>query len=190
MDKIKAFEQELNYIKDENIRKSLEIMINYIPDYFFHIAASSTGKYHPGYALGDGGLIRHTKAAVRMAIELFGIYKFKPEIKDLIVFSLVLHDGVKKGIIEEKYTRFDHPLIAVDFIKEHSKELTLNKEQLELICDCISSHMGKFNTSDYSNVILPLPKSVEQKFVHMCDYLASRKVIDVHFDKYNNVIEE
>ena len=71
MDKIKAFEQELNYIKDENIRKSLEIMINYIPDYFFHIAASSTGKYHPQYALGDGGLIRHTKAAVRMAIELF-----------------------------------------------------------------------------------------------------------------------
>ena len=176
MDKIKAFEQELNYIKDENIRKSLEIMINYIPDYFFHIAASSTGKYHPQYALGDGGLIRHTKAAVRMAIELFGIYK--------------LHDGVKKGIIEEKYTRFDHPLIAVDFIKEHSKELTLNKEQLELVCDCISSHMGKFNTSDYSNVILPLPKSVEQKFVHMCDYLASRKVIDVHFDKHNNVIEE
>ena len=49
MDKIKAFEQELNYIKDENIRKSLEIMINYIPDYFFHIAASSTGKYHPQY---------------------------------------------------------------------------------------------------------------------------------------------
>ena len=190
MDKVKVFEEELKYIKDPDIRESLSIMINYIPDYFFTIPASSTGKYHPSYALGDGGLVRHTKVAVRMAIELYGIYKFSSEVKDLIIFSLVLHDSVKKGIEEEKYTRFDHPLVAVEFIKEHSKELKLTKEQIDLVSECISSHMGRFNTSEYSDIILPLPKSVEQKFVHMCDYLASRKVIDIHFDKFNNIVEE
>jgi len=190
MEKQEVFKKELDYIVNNDIKESLSIMINHIPDYFFTIPASSTGKYHPSYATGDGGLVRHTKSAVRMAVELFGIYKFSQETKDLIIFSLVLHDSVKKGIEEEKYTRFDHPLVAVDFIKEHSKELKLTKEQLDLVSDCISSHMGRFNTSEYSDIILPLPKSVEQKFVHMCDYLASRKVIDIHFDKNNNIVEE
>ncbi len=189
MDKIKVFAQELNNIKDEKIKSSLETMINYIPDYFFTIPASSTGKYHPSYALGDGGLVRHTKVAVRMALELFNIYKFSSETKDLIIFSLLLHDSVKKGIEEEKYTRFDHPLVAVDFIKEHSKELDLTKEQIDFVGECISSHMGRFNTSEYSDIILPLPKTPESKFVHMCDYLASRKVIDIHFDSDNNIID-
>ena len=97
MSKIENFIVELSYIKDEKVRDSLEIMINKIPDYFFTIAASSTGKYHPKYATGDGGLLRHTKAAVRMAEELFGIYKFPDHTKDLIIMALVLHDSLKKG---------------------------------------------------------------------------------------------
>ncbi len=190
MNKLDVFKIELSYIEDKEIKSSLETMINYIPDYFFSIAASSTGKYHPSYALGDGGLVRHTKVAIRMAQELFGIYKFPRHTKDLIIFSLLLHDSVKKGIEEEKYTRFDHPLVAVEFIKNHAKELTISKEDIEFVSDCISSHMGRFNTSEYSDIILPLPKTPEQKFVHMCDYLASRKVIDIHFNKENNIVEE
>ncbi len=185
------FKHELSYIKDSSIKESLVTMINYIPEYFFSIPASSTGKYHPLYAVGEGGLLRHTKAAIRIAIELFGIYKFPSHTKDLMIFALVLHDSVKKGYEkEERYTRFDHPLIAADFIKAHSKELSLSKEDIDFVCSCIASHMGRFNTSEYSDVILPIPKTPEEKFVHMCDYLASRKVIDIHFDKYNNVVEE
>lgn len=190
MDKQKVFQKELEYIYNDDIRNALNIMINYIPDYFFSIAASSTGKYHPSYATLDGGLVRHTKAAVRMAYELFGIYKFPQRTKDLIIMSLLLHDSCKKGIVEEKYTRFDHPLIAGELIKEHEKELGLEKEDIQFMVDAIASHMGRFNTSDYSDVILPIPKSPEQKFVHMCDYLASRKVIDIHFDNDNNIIDE
>ena len=61
MDKVKTFEKELEYIVDDNIKESSKTMIELLPDYFFHEAASSTGKYHPSYALGDGGLVRHTK---------------------------------------------------------------------------------------------------------------------------------
>ena len=191
MNKQDVFKKELGYIKDSDVKESLAFMIDKIPDYFFTIPASSTGKYHPGYALGDGGLVRHTKAAVRMAIELFGIYKFPEHTKDLIVMALVLHDSVKKGYKkEEQYTRFDHPLVACDFIRDNQKELKIGKDDVEFVCECISSHMGRFNTSDYSDVILPLPKTPEQKFVHMCDYLASRKVIGVEFDKNNNIVDE
>ena len=191
MNREEIFKEEISYISDEKVKESLIKMIDYIPDYFFSIPASSTGKYHPSYAIGEGGLLRHTKAAVRMAQELFGIYKFPRYTKDLIVMALVLHDSVKKGYEkEERYTRFDHPLIAVDFIKAHTKELSISKDDIDFICSCIASHMGRFNTSEYSDIILPIPKTPEEKFVHMCDYLASRKVIDIHFDKNNNVIEE
>lgn len=190
MEKKEVFKVELGYIQDESVRESLEYMIEKIPDYFFTIAASSTGKYHPTYALGDGGLVRHTKVAVRMAQELFGIYKFLPKVKDLIIMALVLHDSVKKGEVETKYTLHNHPLLAAEFVKKNSSELKLSEEEIAFVCDCISSHMGKFNTSEYSEIILPLPQTPEQKFVHMCDYLASRKVINIMFDENNNIIEE
>ena len=42
--------------------------------------------------------------------------------------------------------------------------------------------MGPYNTSAYSSTILPVPKNKYQKFVHMCDLLASRKFLNVEFD--------
>jgi hypothetical protein len=68
--------------------------------------------------------------------------------------------------------------------------LKLTKEDIDFICSAIASHMGRFNTSEYSDVILPLPKTPEEKFVHMCDFLASRKVININFDKDNNIVDE
>ncbi len=190
MNKQEVFNKELSYIVNDDVRESLSFMIDKIPDYFFTIPAASTGKYHPAYAQGDGGLVRHTKAAIRMAYELFGIYKFEARKKDLIIMALLLHDSVKKGEEESKYTLFDHPLVACEFIRKYQKNLKISKDEVDFVCECISSHMGKFNTSEYSDVILPIPKTPEQKFVHMCDYLASRKVIKIEFDSNNNIVDE
>lgn len=189
MNKQDVFKKELDYIFDEDIKESLKFLIDKIPDYFFSIPAASTGKYHPMYAQGDGGLVRHTKAAIRMAYELFGIYKFPKRVKDLIIMALLLHDSVKKGEEENKYTLFDHPLVACSFIKKYKDELKISNDDILFVCDCIASHMGRFNTSEFSDVILPLPKTPEQKFVHMCDYLASRKVININFDEDNNIVD-
>ncbi len=54
--------------------------------------------------------------------------------------------------------------------------------------DVISSHMGEWNTSSYSKVVLPLPKTKYQKFVHLCDLLSSKKFLDVKFN--GNEIDE
>ena len=189
MNKEIIFEPEFNYIKDENIKKSAKIMVGLLPDYFFNVPASSTGKYHPMYATGNMGLVRHTKAAVRIAVELFGIYKFDSETKDLIIMSLIIHDGLKKNINEEKYTRFDHPILIANYLRDNKDKLFLSDSQIEKIANNVSSHMGKWNTNEYNpDIILPLPKTVEEKFVHMCDYLASRKSLEIKFDNNNNVI--
>lgn len=179
------FKRELSYIKNEKYRENAKKLINMLPDYFFEVAASSTGKYHPSFALNNGGLLRHTKVAVKIAQEISNNdsigYVFTDDEKDLMIISLIMHDGLKHGLKKEKYTRFDHPVLMANYIKENKDKLSLNDEEINFISSNISSHMGQWNTNPYSDVILPLPKNKYQKFVHMCDFLASRKFLDVEF---------
>lgn len=185
IEKSEIFNKEISYIKDISHKESIKVLINLLPDYFFEIPASSTGKYHPEFASGEGGLVRHTKVAVNMAKTLFdnnSIFTFSDNEKDLIIMALIMHDGLKEGLEKEEYTRFDHPLLVSKFIKDNNNLAKLNEKDLELMTSMIDSHMGEWNTSNYSNVVLPLPKTKHQKFVHMCDFLASRKFINVKFE--------
>lgn len=190
MNKINYFTKELSYIKDNNRRSDLRYLINLLPDYFFEIPASSTGKYHPGFAQGEGGLVRHTKVAVRFAYELLNNNtvgaKFTDTDKDLIIMALILHDGLKSGIDHEKYTRFDHPLLISHFIQEHKDELSMDIDDIRKMCSMIESHMGEWNYDNYTKKeVLPKPRTAEQRFVHMCDFLASKKFVDVKFNGIN-----
>lgn len=182
MEKVNYFDKEYAYIKDDNVREDLKQLVSKLPDYFFEIPASSTGKYHPAFASTTHGLVKHTKVAVRIAYELLsnpGLNNFTSREKDLIIMALVLHDGTKSGIEKEKYTRFDHPLLACEFIRGNSK---LPSEDIELVTRMISSHMGIWNTDYDGNEVLPKPKDKYQRFVHMCDYIASKKFLNVNFD--------
>lgn len=194
MNKIDCFKDELDYIKNEDIRKSLEIMIEKLPDYFFHVAASSTGKYHPKYALGDGGLLRHSKAAVRFGFELLNNPaigdKYTEREKDLMLMGLLIHDGLKLGNPEEKYTRFDHPILMEKLVKESKDELPISEDEVDFVGDVIKTHMGVWTTDYNGNEVLEKPKTKYQNFVHMCDYLASRKAIILEFDSDNNIINK
>ena len=185
MEKIEYFNKEYSYIKDNKKREDVKYLVNKLPDYFFKIPASSTGKYHPSFASSENGLVKHTKVAVRIAKELLdnpGLNNFKDNEKDIIIMAIILHDGCKSGIVKENYTRFDHPLIVSQLIKENRSSLSLNDEEMDLLIRVISSHMGIWNKDYNGNEILPIPKDKYQRFVHMCDYLSSKKFLDVKFD--------
>lgn len=189
--KKEIFNTELNYIKDENIRKSTGIILDMLPDYFYNMPASTTGKHHPEFSLGDMGLVRHVKAASRMAEELFNDSVFNPfdeRKQDLIRMAIILHDGIKKGLNGEEHTSFDHPIVMAKFIEENFDKLFITKEDLDSLKRMISSHMGPWNTSYYSDVVLPVPKEKDELFVHLCDYLASRRFLDIKFEN-NEIIE-
>ena len=191
MNKKEIFYDEINYIKDESLRKSLDELIELLPDYFFKEPAASTGKYHPSYAQGEGGLLRHTKAAVRIGYELLQDLsigkKYNSREKDLMLMALLLHDGFKKGLIEERYTRFDHPLIASKVILDNASKVGLSSEDAKFISDAIKTHMGDYTVDYNGNEVLEKPHTKYQNFVHMCDYLASRKCLLVPFDEHNNI---
>lgn len=186
--KKEKFKTEISYIKNENYKKNAENLIELLPDYFFEVPASSTGKYHPSFAAGEGGLVRHTKAAVRIAHELLNSIIgniFNQSEKDLMILALILHDGLKHGIPKDKYVKFEHPLLIANFIKDNKTKTTFNDKEIEFLTNVVSSHMGPFNTNQYSNVVLPIPQNKYQKFVHMCDLLASKKFLDIKFDDDN-----
>ena len=188
MDKIKYFLKEISYIKDRDRQDDIKYLINLIPSYFFKIPASSTGKFHPKFASTEHGLVKHTKVAVRIAYDLFEtVNNFTDVDKDLIIMALIMHDSVKKGMVEEEYTRFDHPLLASKLIMENAKSLKMDISDIRRICMMIECHMGKWNTNKYSKIVLPLPKDEYQRFVHRCDYLASRSYLNVKFDKLDIV---
>lgn len=186
------FTKELEYIKEERIRTSADTLTKLLPEYFYHIPASSTGKYHPAFAQGEGGLVRHTKAAVRIAHELFEIMPYDTEFsdneKDLIIFCLLIHDGLKKGRNEERYMRFDHPNLIAEFVEENKEKIELTPEELEIVESLLKTHMGKWTRDFKGKEILTKPSTQLEYFVHMCDYLSSKKCINMKF--VENEIEE
>lgn len=191
--KAAVFEEELSAIKSATIRDSVRIILGELPDYFFRTAASSTGKYHPSYALGSGGLVRHTKAAVKICNDLLSLeyntVKFEEWQRDIMIAALILHDGMKHGLEGSQYTVAEHPVVMADYIKGHKADYSFTDEELDLLTNCISTHMGQWNTDFKTKAqIMNKPSTEEQYFVHLCDYLASRKYLDVSFD--NNYAPE
>ena len=183
-----VFNKEISYIKDERVKDSLITMLKLLPDYFYEVPASSTGKYHPEFSLGNKGLVRHTKAAVRIAVELFNdssLNNFSDNEKDLIIFTLVLHDGLKSGLTKSEYTVFEHPILISNYIKEHKNDLNLTDSEINFVCNCIKTHMGPWTKNYKDEKVLDPPTDKYQRFVHMCDYLASRKFLDIKFENDN-----
>ncbi len=182
------FEYELSFIKNSDIKNFTIEALKSLPDYFYEVPASSSGKYHPQYALGQGGLVRHTKAAVRIALELFRCETvtghYSDNTKDIIISALLLHDGCKHGLNDSKHTVTEHPIIVVEMIRNNNDlNNLLDKEIFDKIMNGILTHMGQWNL-DYKTKkeVLEKPKTGVQNFIHMCDYLASRKSIEINFE--------
>lgn len=186
MNKVEYFRNELDYIKNPQIKAFATRAVELIPDYFFVIPASSTGKYHPEYSLGEGGLARHTRSAIRIAIELARLdwWGWKQDELDLCISALLVHDAHKSGVIQEKFTRSDHPNITRSELSNDSElRFMLSAEQFETFLNIIARHMGQwvFDSKTHEKV-LDAPVTKLEKFVHLCDYLASRKCLTMEFD--------
>jgi hypothetical protein len=184
--KSEKFIKELGFIVSDDIKNFTKVALDNLPDYFYTAAASSTGRYHPSYALGEGGLVRHTKAATRFANHLLQLEQnqllFNERERDMILSAIILHDGWKHGNAGSTFTTHEHPQVCADWVETSDIfNDVLPIEDRKEIATAISSHMGQWNTTKRSKVVLNKPETEMQKFVHMCDYLASRKDIEVLF---------
>lgn len=185
------FDEVLETFENNGYRNFAEKCLDNAPKYWYTVPASSTGKYHPVYALGDGGLVRHTIALIRFLNHMFSVNsiwaQFTSRERDLLRVSGIVHDMWKSGTQEEyensKYTKFDHPLIAAEHI---IKMEGLPDVDLKFIAHAVESHMGQWNKDKrHPDIILPKPEDKYQIILHLADYLASRKDIEMEFEKPN-----
>ena len=179
----------LSTIVNDDIREFAKVLVEGLPAYIWEVGASSTGKYHPAYSLGFGGLMRHQIAVVRflnyfLELEQYNV-PFGSRKMDLMRVAGLVHDGRKSGeqadYEHSKFTKFDHPIQMANVVRSYDGQY-LNHEEIEFIAHCIESHMGQWCTDRKSSTVLPKPLDVYQHFVHLADYLASRKDLTMAFD--------
>lgn len=200
------FQNELNLFSSSTIRKFAVFCLEGLPEYFFHAPASSTGKYHPSYALGEGGLVRHTRAAMGIFDSLIRarIHEYyqhtsivnNDDFKDAGLLAILLHDGFKSGVPLDYaseiagHSKHEHPLIAAEYVKQSIDKFMetedVTSDDLSIMTaasNAIASHMGCWTTAKYSHAVLPSPAHGTwlDQMVHLCDYLASRKSLEYMF---------
>jgi hypothetical protein len=166
-------------VLDHRRREFAAACLKDAPAYFWTVPASSTGKYHPSFAAGPGGLVRHTLAAVAIAEEMFAAY---PELaarrRDDILVALFLHDTVKHGD-GEGYTVDEHPLLPRQRYAKHAA--IIGQVTYGRIMGYIATHMGIWGPEDTLPASIPGLRISPAEFVHLSDYLASRKGLETLF---------
>ena len=191
MRNIKLFEREINLIVDEELRMAVKSYLEEAtPDYFWTDGASSSGKYHPQFAHGIGGTVRHTKATVMFAEELLRMSSYsymRAEYKDFVIAACLIHDTNKYGVKDFDKSQYK------DHAKNASKSFAEWCEQVfeftphYLLLNAIESHMGQWSTDREDR-----PFTSVDRCVHLADYLASRSFIDIPqiTEEYNRVMAE
>ena len=178
MIKAEHFSHELALIADEELARMVSLFLEErVPTYFWTDGASSSGKYHPQFSQGKGGLVRHTKAVVLFAEELLRMssYSFmREDHKDFVIAACILHDTIKYGFNEniDKAEYKNHAKNAAYafrmFCLEHDYQPS------EYLLGAIRSHMGQWSTDKDDKPFTPIDRCV-----HMADYMASRSFIDI-----------
>ena len=174
------FEHEISFIESEDLRDFVRFFFNEkCGEWFWKSGASSSGKYHPAFAQGEGGLVRHTKAVAWFCEELLRMSSYaymRDEYKDYARVACLLHDTRKYGgaDVEDHTCYKEHGKIAADAVWLAWNEFFCGASCPELLTMAIRSHMGQWteNRDDrpFTNI---------DRLVHMADYMASRPFIDI-----------
>lgn len=191
-EQLKFVEPILNTFENEDIRLFAIEILNELPNYIWEVGASSTGKYHPAYTLGHLGLMKHQVAVCRFINFFFELEQYQNRFdsrkRDLLRLVALTHDGRKSGSQKDyeksKYTVFNHPLLMAKEYLSYKDKGFLSEEELKFMGKVVASHMGAWNTDKRSTLVLPKPLDEASELLHLADYLASRKCLNMSFDDY------
>ena len=178
MKNLLPFEKIVQNILDEELRNFvLYFLDECTPAYFWTCGASASGKYHPKFAQGEGGLIRHTIAGAIFLEEVLRLSPFcylSDEHKDLCRVAILLHDcrkyGNKDEIDKEQYKV--HAPACADSVAIEWKNF-FGYTAPEWLLSAIRTHMGQWSEREYR------PMTNLDRAVHTADYWASRSFIEM-----------
>lgn len=189
--KSKYFEREIELIQNEEYKSFVrEYLDEYVPDYFWEIGASSSGRYHPKFSQGEGGLVRHTKAVVMFAEELLRMSSYmymSEEHKDFVIMACILHDTCKYGMRDYEKEEYKNHARNAEVLVDGAWADYFGSQCSEFFLSAIRCHMGQWSEREdrpFTNI---------DRCVHMADYMASRNFIDIpqiNEEYHNTFIDE
>lgn len=168
-------DEELEQIEDPSIRLFVTKALERVPDYFWHVPASASGRFHPLDTLGEGGLVLHTRRAVYLATEIAKVFKIDGAKLDVLRAAAILHDSFKNGLVDEDRTEADHPLI----VRHQLKDLASETPYFDEIMNAIECHQGLWGPQP-----LRMPKKPLEWSLHIADFIASRTAVYLYFSGY------
>lgn len=182
--KVKAFEMVEKYlerISSPEIKEFARNMWRKVPDYFFIIPASVSGKYHAQWSTDKGGLVRHVLMGVQVADDLSRTFGLTDHETDLAIAAMLGHDTIKYGLdFDDRYLDV-HPYMPRTYFGHYKSEGYVGDFSKTLDFDTIMSaierHMGNIMTGEWTTVGGLRPETPLQYVVHLADYVASRKTL-------------
>jgi HD domain. len=158
--------EEVELISDDAVQSGVERMfLEGVPDYFWTVAGSSSGKYHSPDERGEYGNLLHTK---RMFVRYESMSESYLEAGVITEYerecgkaSALLHDSLKQGWPSEgkEHTADNHDEIAADVAKHIGN---LPREVYSLI----RVHMGPWGEG-------PTPSNKHEWLFHSADKVAT-----------------
>lgn len=180
MNNSRFFEREIQMISSIDLQDFVRFFFDEkVGAWFWKSGASSSGKFHPEFTHGEGGLVRHTRAVTMVCQELLrmsGYAYMKEEYKDYALVACLLHDTRKygKGDEEDKSCYKEHGRLAADAVAAAWLSFFDQGEAPELLLMAIRSHMGQWTENKDDR-----PFTNIDRLVHLSDYIASRPFWDI-----------
>ena len=167
MNDIPNLEVEINSISDIRVKALTRAVFQKVPNYFFTLPASSSGKYHPPKERGPYGLVYHTKEVFRMGVIIQDAYT---DVNlDEAKAAILLHDVGRYGLgkAHAPHTLTKHPDVAADLVLTVADEIGMNGSlAAERIASAVRRHMGRWGREK--------PKTNLDWTVHLADNIASK----------------
>ena len=176
-------------------RNLAEYLIEQLDDYWFIKPASSTGKYHPKFNNGEGGLVRHSLNVCMWWQQMYRAFEQelmsfsgRDDIYDLGLIACLFHDAKKYGDAEEnsRWVKKDHDVKSMEWflhnveIYEHTNDMNFDNKAINYIANAIDHHNGPWSTHG-------APRTIFERLVFICDYASSQKI---HEQEVFNVNDE
>lgn len=192
LDPLVVFNKALMLIKDDTLFDFAVFCLRKAPAGFYLKPASGSGKYHPAFAQGEGGLARHTNMTVEILMSLVDNkvvtdnWEANDKGKDLMIVALLLHDVMKFGVSgEAKYATECHAEDAAVWIALlHDQYMVARKplasllstDDVSVIMQLVQTHMGQWgNTCPFHTGEVDPAVGVMRKLVHLADFISSQQ---------------
>jgi hypothetical protein len=143
----------------------------------FHLASSSSGKYHKGSTNVVNTIGEHTLEMLQAAYSCgLRIFNLQPgDLKaDIILLAIALHDRCKRGRMNDQvHTTNDHETIIADFIQETSMDW-FDVEHRYMLEDMVRWHSGRWAPANPNRNTEPNWNKYSL-FIHTLDMMSANR---------------